>query len=104
MGTKVEVKNINSFKAVEEAINYELERQKNLLSKGKKITQETHGWDDVKKITIAQRSKEESHDYRYFPEPDLPPLDLSKLDSLDNLRVEIPELPAEKRKRFVKES
>lgn len=103
MGTKVELKNINSFRAVEDAINSELERQKYLLKKRKKISQETRGWDDIKKVTTAQRSKEESHDYRYFPEPDLPPLDISTFQNFEILKIEISELPAQKRKRFMEE-
>lgn len=107
LGVKVEVKNLNSFKAVEEAIKYEIKRQAEILERGEKIVQETRGWNEAKKETVSQRSKEESHDYRYFPEPDLPPLDLTKLElsrfNLDNLKNEIPELPAEKRMRFEKE-
>lgn len=106
LGTKVEVKNINSFKAVHDAIEYEIKRQGELLSsggkEGKKVVQETRGWDDVEKITVSQRLKEEAHDYRYFPEPDLPPLDLSHFD-LGKLKQAIPELPKEKRARFAKE-
>jgi len=104
-GTKVEIKNLNSFRSVGEAIDYEIKRQTELLEKGEKIKQETRGWDDINKKTISQRSKEEAHDYRYFPEPDLPPMDLTTSDvvNLENLKIEIPELPAQKRERFIKE-
>ncbi|MFH1162277.1 MAG: Asp-tRNA(Asn)/Glu-tRNA(Gln) amidotransferase subunit GatB [Candidatus Jorgensenbacteria bacterium] len=98
-GTKVEVKNLNSFRAVHDAIEHELERQEHLLKRGEKIAQETRGWNDKKGVTESQRSKESAHDYRYFPEPDIPPLDLTKWD-LEKLRQEIPELPEAKRKRF----
>jgi aspartyl-tRNA(Asn)/glutamyl-tRNA(Gln) amidotransferase subunit B len=100
MGTKVELKNINSFRAVFSAIKYETERQKEMLLESKKIEQETRGWDEKKQKTFSQRSKEESHDYRYFPEPDLPPLDLKDWD-LKKIKLDLPELPEEKRKRFV---
>lgn len=102
MGTKVEVKNIASFKSVQAAIDYELKRQEELIESGGKVVQETRGWDDVHNKTVSQRLKEEAHDYRYFPEPDLPPLDLSKFD-LARIKQEIPELPQAKRQRFVKE-
>ncbi len=102
MGTKVELKNINSFKALHDAIEYEIKRQKEVLARKEKVIQETRGWDDKKGITRSQRSKESAHDYRYFPEPDLPPLDLRFLD-LEQIKREIPELPEEKRKRFVQE-
>ena len=101
-GTKVEIKNLNSFRAVGESIDYEIKRQTEILEKGETIKQETRGWDDIKKHTVSQRSKEEAHDYRYFPEPDLPPLDLTEFN-LEKLKIEIPELPAQKRERFVKE-
>ena len=102
LGTKVEIKNLNSFRVVEKAIDYEIKRQAELLENGEKIIQETRGWDDNKGITYSQRVKEESHDYRYFPEPDLPPL--TRLSALGSrLSVEIPELPAQKRKRFGEE-
>jgi len=112
LGVKVEIKNLNSFRAVQEAIDYEIKRQAEALSvkdgsafggeSGEKIIQETRGWDEIKKKTEHQRLKEESHDYRYFPEPDLPPLDLSEFD-LKKIKIEIPELPEQKRERFKKE-
>jgi aspartyl-tRNA(Asn)/glutamyl-tRNA(Gln) amidotransferase subunit B len=99
LGVKVEVKNINSFKAVAGAIEYEVKRQSKLLDEGKPVVQETRGWNDVKNITESQRSKESAHDYRYFPEPDLPPLDLRSLD-LEDIKRHLPELPDAKRERF----
>lgn len=102
LGTKVEVKNIGSFKAAESAIRYETERQAAILERGEKVIHETRGWDDGKQATVSQRGKEEAHDYRYFPEPDLPPLDMAKFD-LKAIQKEIPELPQAKRVRFTKE-
>ncbi|MBI5079632.1 Asp-tRNA(Asn)/Glu-tRNA(Gln) amidotransferase subunit GatB [Candidatus Wolfebacteria bacterium] len=102
LGTKVEVKNINSFRATEEAIDYEIKRQTEVLEKGEKVVQETRGWNENKKITVSQRLKEEAHDYRYFPEPDLPLLNLTEFD-FEKLKIEMPELPEQKRIRFSKE-
>lgn len=102
LGTKVEIKNLNSFRAVEEAIEYEIQRQSEILKENKKIIQETRGWDDLKKKTFSQREKEEAKDYRYFPEPDLPPLIISKEEIL-KIKTEIPELPQQKRERFKRE-
>jgi len=102
MGTKVEIKNLNSFKAVEQAIDYEIERQAEVLDKGKKVVQETRGWNEKKGITISQREKEEAHDYRYFPEPDLPTLHLDK-KFIQDIQAEIPELPGAKRIRLAYE-
>jgi len=105
LGTKVELKNINSFKAVASAISYELERQKEILKSGKKVIQETRGWDDNKGETFSQRIKEEADDYRYMPEPDLPSVDFDAKEgiSLEDAKISVPELPGEKRKRFVEE-
>ncbi len=102
LGAKVEVKNMNSFKMIERAVNYEISRQSELLDSGKKITQETRGWDDSKGKTLGQRSKEEAHDYRYFPEPDIPRISLTK-EELDKIKSLMPELPWEKRARFSSE-
>lgn len=102
LGTKVEIKNINSFKAVAGAISYEIKRQEDLLSKGKEVVHETRGWDADKQRTISQRSKEQAHDYRYFPEPDIPIINLSN-DHIQNIKERIVELPKEKRKRFIEE-
>ena len=102
LGTKVEIKNLNSFRAVEKAIDYEIGRQTKLLKSGKKIVQETRGWQDIKEFTVSQRTKEEAYDYRYFPEPDLPPLRLNS-QLIQEVRKEIPELPQKRRERFKKE-
>ena len=103
LGTKVEVKNLNSFKAVERAIKYEVERHISLLESGQKITQETRGWDENKQSTFSQRQKEDSHDYRYFPDPDLPKLYLGEIPEFAFvvLKKELPELPWTKRGRFI---
>lgn len=102
LGTKVEVKNINSFKFAADAVDYETRRQAEVLDSGEKVAQETRGWNEFKKETFSQRSKEEAHDYRYFPEPDLPPLKISR-ELVEELRAELPELPAARQERFVKE-
>lgn len=104
-GTKVEVKNLNSFRSVERAIAYEVDRHISILKDGGKISQETRGWDEVKEITFSQRAKEESHDYRYFPDPDLPKLIISEIPDLNPnlIKKEMPELPWEKRKRLIED-
>ena len=102
LGIKVEIKNLNSFRAVEKGIDYEIERQREVLSEGDKVLQETRGWDDIKGKTYSQREKEEAHDYRYFPEPDLPPLHHSK-EFIKEIKGEFFELPSQKRKRFGRE-
>ncbi len=99
-GTKVEVKNINSFRSVERAIEYEIVRQTEALDKGEKLIQETRGWDENKNITVSQRKKESAHDYRYFPEPDIPPFEFDEA-YVEELRATLPELPHAKLKRFV---
>jgi aspartyl-tRNA(Asn)/glutamyl-tRNA(Gln) amidotransferase subunit B len=101
-GTKVEVKNLNSFKAVERAIEFEMQRQTELLESGERVVQETRGWDEHRGVTVSQRKKESAHDYRYFPEPDIPPFDFTP-DDIKNLRESLPELPAEKERRFMSE-
>ncbi len=102
LGTKVEVKNINSISAAAKAVDYEYERQVAALESGERIVQETRGWDDVHGRTVSQRTKEGSADYRYFPEPDLPPLSLTAA-YLDEVRAAIPELPQQRRERFMNE-
>jgi len=102
LGTKVEIKNMNSFKAVKKALQFEVDRQKKLLTEGEKIIQETRHWDESKNVTISMRSKEEAHDYRYFPEPDLLPLKID-LKMTDEIRENLPELPEPRRKRFIKD-
>ncbi len=99
LGAKVEIKNMNSFRGVHAALEYEVERQTEVLRQGGRIDQETRGWDEARQITLSQRSKEEAHDYRYFPEPDLPPLSISR-DVVETLRRGLPELPDERRARF----
>jgi len=101
-GERVEVKNISSFKEVERALNFEITRQRNLLARGREITMETRHWDEVKRVTVSLRSKEEEHDYRYFPEPDLVPVILSD-EYINRIRLFLPELPDARRDRLMKE-
>lgn len=101
-GTKVEIKNLNSFRSVERAADYEIARQTEALEEGKEIAQETRGWDDVHSKTVSQRAKESAHDYRYFPEPDIPALVFSE-EYVEALRRSLPELPEAKEQRFVDE-
>jgi aspartyl-tRNA(Asn)/glutamyl-tRNA(Gln) amidotransferase subunit B len=102
LGTKVEVKNLNSFHSVKMALEYEIERQRRILEAGGTIDQETMGWDEARGVTVVQRSKEYAHDYRYFPEPDLPPLVLSR-EWVEEIRAKLPELPDAKRNRFMEQ-
>ena len=100
-GTKVEIKNLNSFRAVENCITYEILRQTQVIQSGESVIQETRGWDDVKGKTFAQRKKENAHDYRYFIEPDIPPFETSEIQA--EASQGISELPLAKRKRFMEE-
>jgi len=101
-GTKVEIKNLNSFRVVEKSIDFEIERQKAALESGEKIIQETRGWDENTGETVTQREKESAHDYRYFPEPDIPTLRFTQ-EYMEDLRKKLPELPDAKEKRFIEE-
>jgi len=112
LGTKVEIKNLNSFRSVGDSIRYEVERHEDLLQKGKKIVQETRGWDENKRITFSQRKKESAHDYRYFPEPDIAPLvvgdhalgeDVLKEISIKDIVTSLPEMPVARLERLIKE-
>ncbi len=102
LGSKVEVKNMNSFKAVFMAMEYEEKRQRKALDEGKRLVQETRGWQDNEGKTFSQRSKEYAHDYRYFPEPDLPPIIIGR-DWVESVRSKLPELPEARRDRFISE-
>ncbi|OGD56240.1 glutaminyl-tRNA synthase (glutamine-hydrolyzing) subunit B [Candidatus Berkelbacteria bacterium RBG_13_40_8] len=101
-GVPTEIKNLNSFRMVERALAFEESRQKEDLTMGKKIIKETRGWDDKRGFTFPQRSKEIAQDYRYFPEPDLPPFTPKKAFDIEKLKKELPELPAAKRQRYQK--
>lgn len=102
LGTKVEVKNLNSFRSVERAIAFEVDRQVAALEKGESLVQETRGWDETKQVTFSQRKKESSHDYRYFPDPDLPKLKISEIPEFLSARLSelLPELPWARRSRY----
>ncbi len=102
LGTKTEVKNMNSFRFLKNALDYEIERQIEIIEDGGEVIQETRLWDSQRGVTISMRGKEEAHDYRYFPEPDLLPIPVDKA-WLEEIRQSLPELPREKCKRFVKE-
>ena len=102
LGTRTEMKNINSFKSLEDAINYEIERQADVLDDGGKIIQETRTWNPEKGITQSMRSKEDAHDYRYMPEPDLPPI-VTSSEEIEAFRKSLPELPDARRERLTKE-
>ena len=100
LGTKVEIKNMNSFRAIYRAIQYEIERQTEVLEGGGRLVQETRGWNDARGLTVSQRTKEFAEDYRYFPEPDLPPLEVSR-QWVAEIQASLPELPAARRDRFM---
>ncbi len=102
LGTRTEIKNLNSFRALEKAVEYEIRRQRELLAAGGRVAQETLGWDEDDERTYVQRSKEFAHDYRYFPEPDIPPLEIDPAWQAE-IAAQLPELPLEKRRRFVAE-
>ena len=102
LGTRTEVKNLNSFRALERSIEYEIERQSRVIEAGGTVEQETLGWNEARGETYSQRSKEDAHDYRYFPEPDLPPLVVEKR-WIENIRKDLPELPRARYLRFIKD-
>jgi len=102
LGTKTEIKNLNSFRFLQKALEYEIERQKVVIGGGGQVEQETRLWDEEGQKTLLMRSKEEAHDYRYFPEPDLLPVVVSE-EWIEQLKAQIPELPEERRQRFVKD-
>ena len=98
-GNRSEIKNMNSFRSVFQALNFEVDRQRRVLDEGGRVVQETRGWVEERAVTVSQRSKEDAHDYRYFPEPDLPPLDVSP-DWVEKLRQRLPELAPQRCQRF----
>jgi aspartyl-tRNA(Asn)/glutamyl-tRNA(Gln) amidotransferase subunit B len=102
LGTRAEIKNVNSFRSISRAIEYEYKRQSQILDAGEKVIQETRLFEEASGKTFSMRSKEEAHDYRYFPEPDLVPLDISE-DQISKARASIPELPLQKRTRYIEE-
>jgi len=102
LGTRTEIKNLNSFRSMVRAVAYEVERQSRMIASGKEVLQETVGWDETSGMTVTQRSKEEAHDYRYFAEPDLPPLEIDPT-WIKKIRLDLPELPHEKKERFCSE-
>ena len=102
LGVRAEIKNVNSLRFLQKAIDYEIDRQITVLETGGKITQETRLWNEKEGKTYTMRSKEDAHDYRYFPEPDLPPLEVSN-EWIDRMRDEQPELPEARRQRFMRD-
>jgi aspartyl-tRNA(Asn)/glutamyl-tRNA(Gln) amidotransferase subunit B len=98
--TRTEIKNLNSFRALTRATTYEIERQTRLYESGGEVIQETLGWDEAREVTLSQRSKEEAHDYRYFPEPDLPPIEISRT-WVEEIKSSLPELPKARSQRFI---
>ncbi len=100
LGVRTEIKNLNSFRALDRSVSFEIGRQSRVLSQGGAVVQETVGWDEGREVTVPQRGKEEAHDYRYFPEPDLPPL-VVRPEWIRQIQSQLPELPAAKRERFI---
>jgi aspartyl-tRNA(Asn)/glutamyl-tRNA(Gln) amidotransferase subunit B len=101
LGTRTELKNMNSFRNVQRALEYEIKRQQYILENGQEVIQETRLWDDSQGVTQSMRGKEEAHDYRYFPDPDLVPIVIDQ-EWIKRIRISLPELPLEKRERYVK--
>ncbi len=100
LGTRTEIKNMNSFRSVHRALEYEVERQRRVIEGGGQVVQETRGWVEDREVTVSQRSKEYAHDYRYFPEPDLPPLNIDR-EWVSRLEAELPELAPQRQSRFM---